>query len=119
MLEQAKSKLKTEMDGNKNNLYIQVVGQFLLDHLNSNPGAAGKILAEGKTIAKSLDDMKAEARKHQVNGCGVLPDQEGFAVVLKYFDVAGTTTAAPTPVTVTAPASAQTTGFDIKLEDLL
>lgn len=114
------SKIKTEMDGNKNNPYIQVVGGFLLQHLDANPAAAEKILAADKTIAKSLDAMRKEAEKKKVGNCAVLTDQEGFEVVLKYFGIEGAVIT-PAPAAATANTSAPAAGpeFDVKLEDLL
>lgn len=108
MIHEAKQKLKTEMDQNLNNPYIQTVGGYLLQHLEQNPAAAEKIMQTDKTIAKSLDEMKKEAEKKKVGNCAVLTDQEGFAIVLKYFGVDGKTT-----------SPAKSTAFDISLEDLL
>ena len=68
---QAMDKLRAEMEQNKNNPFYQVVGNFLLGHLQQNPGAAEKILVDGKSIKGSLDAMQAEARKKQVNNCAV------------------------------------------------
>ncbi len=112
-MEDAIEKINTEMDANPNNAYVQVVGQMLLHYLRKNPGAAEQIMAEGKTIKGSLALMKDEARKHQIDGCGVLTDQEGFAVVLSYFDIqAASATAMP-------PAADPDTDFDVKLDELL
>lgn len=98
MLEKAIEKIKAEIDGNKNNPYIKVIGEFLLQHLALHNGAAEKVLQEGKTIKGSIDEMKKVAKTRAVNGCGMLTDQEGFEIVLKYFDIKFT------PITV-APIS--------------
>lgn len=95
------------MEENKTNSYIQVVGEFLLKHLE-NPGSAERILAQEKTIGKSLDEMRKEAEKKKVGNCAVLTDAEGFAVVLRYFGIEPA--AAPEP---------KQDDFDVKLEDLL
>jgi hypothetical protein len=120
VLSDAKAKLKAEIEASKSNPYVQVVGQFLLQHLDANPEAAEKVLAADKTIAKSLDEMKKAAEKKKVGNCAVLTDQEGFVVVLKYFGIDGAptevTTNIPQPV---VPESKPNDGFDIKLEDLL
>jgi hypothetical protein len=91
MLNKAIGKIKAEIDGNKNNPYIQVVGDFILQHLQGNPSNAEKIVQEGKTIGKSLDEMKKAAEKKKVGNCAVLTDQEGFNIVLKYFGIEETT----------------------------
>jgi hypothetical protein len=103
MLDQAIQKIKTEMEADTGS-YTQAVGGFLLQHLNTNPESAEKILAPDKTIAKSLLEMKKVAKTKAVNGCGVLTDAEGFEIVLKYFGL---------------DAAVKKSGIDIKLEDLL
>lgn len=122
MLEEARKKLQKEMDSNKSNSYVQVVGQFLLQHLEDHSKSAKKILAEDKTIVKSLDAMEKEARKKKVGNCAVLTDQEGFSIVLKYFGINAAYTSA-TQVTVPKqnpePQPSKTAAFDISLEDLL
>lgn len=124
MLKNAIDKLSHEMDQNKNNSYVQVVGGFLLQHLNSNPIAAEKILQEEKTISKSLDEMKKAAEKKKVGNCAVLTDQEGFAVVVKYFGIEENASAAAPLIeslkTVTLEAVKKpSVDFDIDLDDLL
>jgi hypothetical protein len=88
MISKAKEKLNSEISKSKDP-YVKVVGQFLLQHLEANQGAAEKILQEDKTISKSLDAMKEAAKKKAVGGCAMLTDQEGFEIVLKYFGIDG------------------------------
>jgi hypothetical protein len=90
MIEQATAKIESEMLGKKDNPYIQVVGGFLLKHLDSNPQGAEKVLNKEKTIAKSLDEMKKAAEKKKVGGVAVLTDEEGFKIVLEYFGIGAT-----------------------------
>lgn len=115
-MEAAIKKLDTEISSTPNNQYVKLIGEFLIEHIKSNPSEADKILAEDKTIAKSLDAMKEEARKKAVNGMAVLTDEEGFAIVLKYFGIGGE------PVKeVTKPykREEEPSGFDVSLDDLL
>ena len=122
MLSKAIEKLRSEITQNADNPYIQVVGEFLIQHLNADPAAAKKIMTADKTVEKSLDEMrKAAGRKKKVGNCVVLTDQEGFEVVLKYFNIEGkpaapVNTIAPTPV---PEPTKPTIGFDVRLEDLL
>lgn len=122
MLQNAISKLRSEMDKNANNSYIQVVGGFLLQHLEANPESAEKIMAQDKTIGKSLDKMRKVAEKKKVGNCAVLTDAEGFAVVLKYFGIEVAPVSAPALVTA-RPAAAvpekSPIDFDVNLDDLL
>lgn len=119
MTEKAILKIRTEMNQNTNQPYIQVVGEFLLQHLENNPKSAEKILNPDKTIAKSLDEMQKEAQKKQVGNCAVLTDQEGFTIVLKYFGVETSGPLDYTPPTPSRPAAKANTDFDVQLEDLL
>jgi hypothetical protein len=113
MLEKAKEKLKLEMEQNKDNGYVQFIGQSLLDRLSDMPGEAEAILTEGKTIAKSLDAMAAEAKKKpRIGNCAMLTPDEGIKVVLHYFGIHDIRSMSPAPG---GPADK----FDIKLEDLL
>jgi len=121
MQAQAIEKIKTEMEQNANNSYIQAVGSMLLQHLNVNPSAAERILAEGKTITGSFAEMRKEAEKKKVGNCAVLTDQEGFAIVLQYFGIEATTEHQPVPAQAVASVVKAKTSidFDVKLEDLL
>lgn len=87
MLEKAIEKIKSEMEKAKDDLYISVIGEFLLQYINSNPEASDKILAKDKSIEKSLDEMKNIAKKKVSKGVAMLTDQEGFTIVLQYFGI--------------------------------
>lgn len=123
MLKDAIQKVKAEMEQNGDNAYIQVVGTFLLQHINAHPEDAEKILTAEKTVANSLDKMRKAAEKKKVGNVAVLTDQEGFAVVLKYFDIepddAIQTEMIAASVLDPAAIAPAKHSFDVKLEDLL
>lgn len=83
--EKAVEKIKSEMDKDKDNTYVQVVGEYLLQRLSIEPELADKILNKNKTILKSLDAMKAVASKKKTGNFAMLTPQEGYDVVIKYF----------------------------------
>lgn len=114
MLNKARAKIKTEIERNKSDAYIQVVGEFLLRHLEASPGDADRILNDGKTISKSIDEMAKAARKKASKGRAILTDEEGYAVVLKYFGILPPASIKPAP----AP-EIKNDVFDVRLEDLL
>lgn len=84
MIEKAIEKLKAEMEKDKAP-HIQIVGNYLLKQIEINKSVATAIVKGGKTIRGSVEEMKKEAKKNAVNGCGVLADAEGFEIVRKYF----------------------------------
>lgn len=116
MLDKARSKIKAEMEQNAKSAYIKVVGEFVLKHLKAHPEVAEKILVEDKTIKDSLAEMRKVAAKQKVGNVAVLTDQEGFEVVLKYFEIDGD----GIKENATPPAAAKSNvDFDVRLEDLL
>lgn len=126
MLDKAIKKIKDEMAKDKNP-YVNVIGEFLLNHLNINPGAAEKILDDKKSIIKSLDEMKNAAEKKKVGNCAVLTDQEGFEIVLKYYGIEsseskGVPIAQEVKEKVEVKkeeSSKKVIDFDVKLEDFI
>lgn len=128
MLEKAIKKLESEIKQNNSDPYIKVIGDFLIQHVNNNPLDSEKILFEEKTISKSLDEMTSVAKKKAVKGRAMLMDQEGFAIVLKYYGIDGVVKAVAPPIAVeSTPPIVQpkelekktSIGFDVKLEDFM
>lgn len=136
MQEKALEKIKTEMEQNKDNAYVQVVGNYLIKFLNKNPGTAEKFLTEGKTIAKSLEAMRKEANKKKENNFAMFTLEEGLEIVLIYFEIctkpeatipdpgapAAAAAETKTPADMVMPETkvpAPPALFDVKLEDFL
>ncbi|MCL6445469.1 MAG: hypothetical protein K6T83_18785 [Alicyclobacillus sp.] len=86
MYEKAVEKITLEMNANEHHPYVQVIGRFLLAHLEQHPEHAENILAEGKTILKSLDTMRRYAETKRVGNVAVISDADGFGIVLQYFE---------------------------------
>lgn len=114
-MEQAVKKLQDEITGSQNNPYIQVIGNFLIQHVQANPECVEKIMEKGKSISKSLEAMKNEARKKQSNGMAMLTDAEGYAIVLKYFGIDGQ----PVQAAQTIQSEPEVSRFDVKLDDFM
>lgn len=110
-MDDAIKKLQAEISASNSNAYVKLIGNFLVSFLKSNPEEAGKFMAEGKTITKSLDAMNTEAKKKAVNGMAMLTDEEGFEIVLKYF---GIDVKQPK-----AMQSEESAGFDVSLDEIL
>lgn len=63
MIEKAIEKLKAEMEANKDNECIQMIGMFLLNQIEINKSAAETIMKGGKTIKGSYEEMGKIAKK--------------------------------------------------------
>ena len=85
MIEAAIKKLKIEMEDNKDNPYIQAIGDYLLKQVEINVDAAQKICSLRKSIEKSLKEVRKVAREKAVSGCAVLSDNEVFKIVREYY----------------------------------
>lgn len=118
MKAQAIDKIRTEMENNANEPYIQVIGEFLLQYIKANPQDAEKFLNAEKTIGKSLNEMRKVAEKKKKNNFAYLTPQEGYGIVLKYFGINNAPEMAPVHVlSVAKPAKPKK--FNVKLEDFL
>lgn len=86
MINKAIKKINDEIEKEKNP-YVKVIGEFLLSVIEGDEVVAEKIMANDKSIMKSLDSMRKEAEKVKVGNMAMISDEEGFAIVLKYFDI--------------------------------
>ncbi|WP_181469955.1 Cas9 inhibitor AcrIIA9 family protein [Paenibacillus sp. MDMC362] len=108
-------KLQDEITSSQNNPYIQVIGNFLIQHVQANPDGAHKVMDKEKSISKSLEAMKKEAMKKQSNGMAILTDAEGYAIVLKYFGIEGK----PVKTVPVIQPEPEVSRFDVKLDEFL
>ncbi|WP_052098306.1 Cas9 inhibitor AcrIIA9 family protein [Paenibacillus stellifer] len=102
-MDEAVKKLKDEMEKAKDNPFVQLIGNYLLQLLETNPATAEKIVAEKKTISGSLDAMKSAAQKKAVKGMAMLTDEEGYTEVRKYYGIEGSAQAIVVPAAPVAP----------------
>ena len=115
----AVAKLDAEMEKEKRNHAIAVIGEYLINLVTRHPQVAEKLADSKNTLAGAYEAMRTEARKKMYNNCAVLTDEEGFEIVCEYFGVnyqpPGADKAAKQAVqpAKTAPA------LDIELDDLL
>lgn len=115
---EALKKIKSEMDANIGNQYVQYIGKFLNDHLAKNPSDGAKVMDGDKTILKSLEAMRAEASKKKVGNFAILTPEEGIEIVLKYFGITSSAVA-PIPVVSSPAAAPKKVDFELSLNDLL
>ena len=118
MLNEAITKLETEMGEKQENTYIQYVGNYMVDYLKNHPDHAEKILVEDKTLSGSMKHMEGVARKKKGRGAVVLTDAEGFKAVLDYYGIEEKEVPEPAPASP-KPKSKPKRKVDISLDDLL
>lgn len=82
----ALGKLDNEIEKEKNNI-IQVIGNFMVQHITDFPEDAELVLAEGKSLKGAYEAMRKAAEKVKVGNCAVLSDDEGFRIVREYYGV--------------------------------
>lgn len=87
MKKEALERLQEEMNQNQNNPQILYIGNYLKDYIEQDPSTSEKFLDGQKTIRGSLEKMLTEARKIAVNNCAMFTPEEGFKLVLDYFNV--------------------------------
>lgn len=113
------AKLDAEMEKEKRNHAIAVIGEYLINLITAHPQVAEKLADSKNTLAGAYEAMRTEARKKMYNNCAVLTDEEGFEIVCEYFGIdyqpPGTDKIAKQAAQPekTAPA------LDIELDDLL
>lgn len=87
MMKKAIEKLEKEIEDSKDNAYIKVVGEYLVNYIKNNDQFASNILEEKKTIKDSLDFMKEEARKKAKSSMAMFTPEEGYKIVLDYYEI--------------------------------
>ena len=85
MKEKAIEKIKKEMDKNIGNLYIQVIGDYLLKQIELNKEAMEKICSEKNSIGKSIKEIEKLARKSTVNGNLEISENGLFKIIREYY----------------------------------
>ena len=85
--ERAIAKIDAEIEKEKRNRAIAVIGEYLINLATAHPEVAEKLADTNKTLAGAYDAMYKEARKKQYNHCAVLTDEEGFEIVCEYFGI--------------------------------
>ena len=83
------NKLNEEQSKNTGDANIARIHEFLIDMVTANPELAEKIMAKKGVLAGALSTLREFARKIQKNGCGGMPDKEGFEMILKNLGIEG------------------------------
>ena len=114
-MEKAIEKLRAEMEEQKDNIYTQYIGEYLLKYISENPQYSGNIIKTDKNIAGSLNYMSEKAKERARDGMAIFTPEEGFAIVLDYFEI----NEGAAPVLSVVKPNTNTKKKNISLDDLL
>lgn len=124
MLQQAIEKLSQEVEKEKNNRNVKIIGQFLIEYVKAWPDTAPAFCAADKTVSGSYKAMEDYARKLPRQGnCVALSPDEGFEQVLKYYGINHADGTSPIFESKFIPKQSESktedeTGFSLNLADL-
>lgn len=81
-MEEAIKRINEEMQKTPDNLYIEIIGHYVIDNIKDDETAES---TKDKTLAKAMENIKSYAKKKVQDGCAVVKDKEIFDVIDKYF----------------------------------
>lgn len=87
MIEKAIEKIKQEINSQKNNLYVQVIGDYLLKQIEINRDAAKKICSESKSIEKSIKEIEKILRKEAKGNTLIISENGIYKVIREYYKI--------------------------------
>lgn len=127
MINQAIAKINAEMQKNSDDLYTEIVGQYVIDRITDNE-TAKKILADKKDLKGAMDAVMKKAKLQKRGNVAVLTPAEVFGAVDAYFGLKRDDNAqmkamlgagAPATVPAAAPAEKPKSGLRLDLADFL
>ena len=86
MRDKAIAKINAEMQKNPNDLYTEIIGQYIIDRC-SDEAVAAKAADPGKSLTGAMSAVKEAARKSAKNGVAVLAPAAVFGEVDKYLGI--------------------------------
>lgn len=84
-MEEAIKKINDEMQKYPGDMYTEIIGHYLIDRASAEPEVAGQILKAEKTLARSLEAVKAAAQKIKKGEVAVLTPAQVFGEIDRYF----------------------------------
>lgn len=86
MRDEAIAKINAEMQKNPNDLYTEIIGQYIIDRC-SDETVAAKAAATRKSLAGAMSAVMAVAKKSAKNSVAVLTPAAVFSEVDKYLGI--------------------------------
>ena len=78
-------KINTEMQKRPDDLYMEIIGHYIIDRCGADEACEKKASAEGKTLTGAVTAVRNAAQKKAVSNCAVLTPDEVFSNIDKYF----------------------------------
>lgn len=85
-IQEAIIKINTEMQAKPDDLYLEAIGQHVIDHCG-NVAAAEAVLKKGKTLKGAMDKVMEAAKARKQGSVAVMRDDEVYAIVDRYFGI--------------------------------
>lgn len=92
MLQSVIDALEKECKKNGNNPMYETISNYIIEKCEANSQTLEKVkkaIDEKKSISGAVSKMREAAKKRAVGGCGVLTDEEGYAIVEGFFGIKG------------------------------
>ena len=97
MLQEIIDKFEKECEKNPDDMMKRVICNHVVEKLQEAPEKHLKNIIDSKlSISGAIGRMRDEARKQETGGYAVLSDEQGFAIIDKYFGL-GTTADTQSP----------------------
>lgn len=78
-------KINTEMQKRPDDLYMEIIGHYIIDRCGADKTCEKKASAEEKTLTGAMAAVRNAAQKKAVSNCAVLTPDEVFSNIDKYF----------------------------------
>lgn len=107
----AVDKMRDELAQKADHPGVATIGEYLTYRLQREPGLAGQILQEDKTIEGAFTAIRDYARKNQKNGWCYVPPDKALALACEYFGIPAD--GAKADAQTLAPAAPADDGLDL------
>lgn len=78
-------KINAEMQKRPDDLYMEIVGHYIIDRCGEDEACEKKAADSGKSLAGAMAAVRNAAKKKAVGNCAVLTPGEVFSMIDKYF----------------------------------
>ena len=78
-------KINTEMQKRPDDLYMEIIGHYIIDRCGADEACEKKASDEVKTLSGAMTAVRNAAQKKAVSNCAVLTPDEVFSNIDKYF----------------------------------